>query len=137
MEATLLLCDAADNVGGKLYVMGGGWTQLLHADVPASMALAVLLIVSWNEANEGHQLDAALKTEDGEIVVVGDQEIRQTGRVEVGRPPGVKPGTELNVPVALTFTGLVLPAGGYVWELQIDGVPKARAPFRVGPYPPE
>jgi hypothetical protein len=38
MEASLILCDYADAVNGKLYLSGGGWTTLV-ADQPASVAL--------------------------------------------------------------------------------------------------
>jgi hypothetical protein len=30
-EVTMLLCDAAQAVDGKLYVLGGGWSQLAAA----------------------------------------------------------------------------------------------------------
>lgn len=131
----MLLCDAADEVGGKLYIMGGGWTHLLQADVPTSMALAVVLSVDWNETNERHQVEAALRTDDGEQVKAGDQPVVQAGQIEVGRPAGLKPGSAISVPVAMSFHGLALPAGGYVWELRVGSDTKARAPFRVGPYP--
>ena len=53
-----------------------------------------------------------------------------TGNFEVGRPPGVKPGSDLDAPFVIPFQ-LGLPAGGYVWELEVDSEPAARVPFRV------
>lgn len=135
MDVTMLLCDAADQVGGKLYVMGGGWTHLQAVDVPTSMALAVVLTVEWDEANKRFGVEAAMRTEDGDIVEINGNPVLQQGDFEVGRPPGLKPGTSLNAPFALSFHGVVLSPGGYVWELSVDGVVKARAPFRVGAYP--
>jgi hypothetical protein len=53
------------------------------------------------------------------------------GQMEVGRPPGIKPGSDLNAPVAFAFNGVNLPVGGYRWELWIDDKQKAIAPFRA------
>jgi hypothetical protein len=44
----------------------------------------------------------------------------------------VKPGTSLNQPMVFKFDGIALPAGGYVFEMSIDGTVLARTPFRVG-----
>ena len=130
MNATMLLCDAAEEVGGKLYILGGGWSFLHRPDVPTNMALAVKIAVPWNETNREHALRAHLLTEDGEAVEVGGEAVEATGNFEVGRPPGVKPGSDLDAPFVLGFQ-LALPAGGYVWELEIDGETEARVPFRV------
>ena len=42
------------------------------------------------------------------------------GKVEVGRPPGMRPGSDLGSALAVTFAGLRLDPGVYVWELLID-----------------
>jgi len=41
IEATMLLCDSAQAVGGKLYILGGGWTMLAKIQPRARMPLAV------------------------------------------------------------------------------------------------
>ena len=131
MRVTLLLCDAAEEVGGKLYVLGGGW-GLLHApDTPLNLALAILIAVPWDQANEQHEVEAVLVTDDGERVQINGQELAASGQFEAGRPPGLKPGVELNVPLALKFNGIALAAGGYRWEVFVDGEQEAIAPFRV------
>jgi len=127
----MLLCDAAEQQGGKLYILGAGWSTIHFSDVPVNMALAVKLAVPWDQANEAHRMKAALLTEDGEPVDVGAGPVHAEGDIEVGRPPGLKRGTPLDVPFVLPFPNLVLPAGGYVWELEIDGTQMARTPFRV------
>ena len=49
-------------------------------------------------------------------------ELRVEGTFEVGRPPGVRPGTPIDVPLAVNFGPLPLrPGTRYVWELSIDG----------------
>lgn len=140
MNVTMILCDGAQAAGGKLYILGGGWSQILVPDTPANMALAVKVGVPWHEANDAHQFVARLVTADGEQVTTpnpdGDEEpieVKVEGTFETGRPPGLELGTELDAPFVLPFNGLALPAGSYVWELEIDGTVEARATFRVGP----
>ena len=135
VRVTLLLCDAADEVGGKLYVLGGGWSLLHAPDTPLNMALAILISVPWDQANRQHSVDAMLVTDDGERVQVEGQEVAASGQFEAGRPPGMKPGMDLNVPFALKFNGIALGVGGYRWEVAIDGTQEAIAPFRVLPGP--
>ena len=131
MQVTLFLCDAAQEMGGKLYILGGGWSQLHTPDTPTSMALAVLIKQPWDQANQKHSFNAVLMTDDGDQVTIDEQEVSAIGEWETGRPAGLKPGVDLDVPVALTFNGVVLPAGGYRWEFFIDGTQMAVAPFRV------
>ena len=128
MEATLLLCDHAEAVGGKLYINGGGWNVLLRPNAPVNMSLAILIEVPWDEAGTQHRLRAVLLTEDGQLV---SDTLRVEGDFEVGRPPGVKPGSTLNTPLAINFNALTLDAGGYEWRLEVDDVLVARKPFRV------
>jgi hypothetical protein len=132
MEATLLLCDHAEAVGGKLYINGGGWNVLLRPGVPVNVSLAILIEVPWDEANTQHRLRAYLLTEDGQPVSGphgGALEVE--GGFEVGRPPGVKPGSTLNTPLAINFNALALDTGGYEWRLEVDAALVARKPFRV------
>jgi len=131
MDVTMLLCDAAEEAGGKLYILGGGWSVLQHPNLPTPMALAIMISVPWDQSNTRHTIAVRLVTEDGDDVDQGGGAIRVDGEIEVGRPPGIKPGTPLDAPVVLKFGPLVLDAGGYVWELEIDDAPVARTPFRV------
>jgi hypothetical protein len=130
VEAIMLLCDAAQSVGGKLYILGGGWSQVPAQALTSGqpMALAISLAVPWDQANEKFEIVARLTNEDGEPVE-GAPEAR--GQLEVGRPPGLKRGTPLDSTLALNFTGLSLAPGGYVWELRVNDEVKARTPFRV------
>jgi len=113
--------------------LGGGWSQTVAGSpgVQHSMALAVKLSIPWDQANEPLDLNAALVTEDGQAVDLGQGPIAATGNLEVGRPPGLRRGTPLDSVLALNFAGLELRPGGYVWQLSINGETKARTPFRV------
>jgi hypothetical protein len=127
----MLLCDSAQAVGGKLYILGGGWSILTRIEPTASMSLAVKLAIPWSRANERLDVEAVLVTDQGEKVEQDGQAVRAAGNLEVGRPPGLRPGTPLDATFALNFQGLALEAGGYVWELRVNGEPAARAPFNV------
>jgi hypothetical protein len=58
------------------------------------------------------------------------------GEFEAGRPPGLKAGTPLEVPIAINLPGPPVPAGGrFEWRLTIDGEGDAdwRLPFSTRP----
>src|SRR6266571_4797007 len=50
-RAHILLCDAAQAIGGKLFILGGGWSKVWGPG-PYVFALAVQLWLPWNQANE-------------------------------------------------------------------------------------
>lgn len=135
MDVTLLLSDYAEAVNGKLYVMGGGWNVLFAPGQPVTMSVAAVLAVPWDRTNQSHDLMLELITDDGAAVEIEGQPVQVSGEFEVGRPPGIKPGSSLNAPFVWTFAGLVLDAGGYEWKLKIGGEPVASRPFAVA-YPP-
>src|SRR5712691_544158 len=112
-DVTLLLCDYAEAVNGKLYVMGGGWTILFAADRPVNMSVAALIAVPWDQTNRPHEVALELLTVDGDAVEAQGQPVTLTGQFEVGRPPGVKPGTSFNTPFVWNIIGLILASGGY------------------------
>jgi hypothetical protein len=131
MDVTLLLCDHAEAINGKLYVMGGGWTVLYAADRPANVSVAAMVAVPWDQTNTRHKIGLELLDGEGSPVEVGGQAIALGGEFEVGRPPGVKPGTSFNTPFVWNVAGLTLPEGAYEWKLLLDGEPQASRAFVV------
>jgi hypothetical protein len=137
VEATILLCDAAEAINGKLYVLGGGWS--LTGPAPALSALAIKLDVPWTEANRKILVLIELVDADSQPFVVQDplgepQPIKIGIEVEVGRPPGLLPGTPLDATLAFNVPPLPLsPGKRYTWRLSIDGETKEhwRAAFTV------
>jgi len=130
----MLLCDAAESSGGKLYILGGGWSQVQTPNVPINMVLAVKLSVPWDQANRPIPVKASLYDEDRhEVIRIGEDEVpvEVEGAIETGRPPGLRPGTSLDVPFVLPFPGIALESGSYDWVLEVDGEVRASAPFRV------
>jgi hypothetical protein len=122
MKATMLLADYAVVSDGKLTVVGGGWSQT--GPEPAPFGIALLIQVPWDQANTPHSFSVELLDADGAAVVLEGVEDEQTvafgGEFEVGRPPGLKPGTPLDFPVAMNSTPLPLEPGRYEWRLTID-----------------
>ena len=121
MRVTMLLADAAQEVNGKLYVLGGGWSVTGPALPP--MAIAIKLDVPWSAANEQHQFLLELVDQDGHEVPAGDGNgVRAEGAFEVGRPVGVAVGSDIDFAFAVTIPSFPVPPGRYSWRLSIDGV---------------
>jgi hypothetical protein len=124
MRATMLLADYAVVSDGKLTIVGGGWSQT--GPEPAPFGIALLIQVPWDQANTLHSFRVELLDADGGPVVLDspeeeEQEVAFGGEFEVGRPPGLKPGTPLDFPLAMNSTPLPLEPGRYEWRLTIDG----------------
>lgn len=131
----MLLCDAAQEAGGKLYILGGGWS--IKGTDPTPMALAIKIDVPWNEANERHRFVLMLESGDGGPVEFpgpdGPQVVRIEGEFEVGRPAGTPAGSDIDAALAVNIGPLPLPPGLYSWQLSIDerNPPEWRRTFAV------
>jgi hypothetical protein len=120
----MLLADAAQAVGGKLYILGGGWS--VCGPAPTPMAIGLKIEVPWDRANASHTWQLDLRDGDGIAIDLPDPEgelqpVQVGGTFEVGRPPGLKPGTGIDFTLAINFGPLPLPPGQiYEWILKID-----------------
>jgi hypothetical protein len=127
----MLLCDAAQSVGGKLYILGAGWSQML-ANNPTDMSLAIKLLIPWSRTNEPVNVRASLLNRaSAEVVDFGMGPVRIETAVELGRPPGMARGTPLDASLVMNFPGVRLAPGNYVWELEVGGTVKARIPVQA------
>jgi hypothetical protein len=123
MKVTMLLADSVQAVGGKLYILGGGWSV---TGPPAQFGIAILIEIPWDQTNQKHPWKLELLDSDGAAVLVqtpsGEQPLVFQGELEVGRPPGLKPGTPIGVPLAINLAPLQLePSSRYEWRLSIHG----------------
>jgi len=117
----MLLADAVQAVSGKLYVLGGGWS--ITGPDPVPSALALKIDVPWDEGNKKHRFRLALVDADGRPVMApgGQSAVEVAGEFEAGRPAGLRPGTPLDVVLALNIGPLLLEADSrYVWRAWID-----------------
>lgn len=117
MKVTMLLADAAQAAEGKLYVLGGGWS--ITGPAPTPMAIAIKIDLPWDRANMKHHWRLELLDLDERPVTVptgrSDDREREPvfveGELEVGRPPGLKAGTPLDIPLAINIGPLPLDPG--------------------------
>jgi hypothetical protein len=122
----MLLADYAQVSEGKLTIVGGGWSTT--GPMPTQSAVAAKIEVPWDQANIRHQIVLELKDQDGHPVQFpgpdgAPRPIRIEAALEVGRPPGVLPGTPLDAPMAVNVGPLPLPPGSrFTWQLSIDGL---------------
>ncbi|HEY7280611.1 MAG TPA: hypothetical protein VID47_03355 [Actinomycetota bacterium] len=113
----LLLCDAAQVVGAKLYVMGGGWDRVQLSQYPATLPVAIAagVRVEWTETNRRHKLTIRGLSADA------DRELfKAEGEFEVGRPPGTPHGMSQLFQVAMNVPLQIPEPGSYTVEASID-----------------
>ena len=116
----LLVADGADAVGGKLYLLGGGWDRLRVPQLPGPpavpFAVALGINVPWSLTNRkiGFSVDV-LDADGGEVGQLAG------GEFEVGRPPGLRIGTsqrfQITVPAQPQFNA----EGRFVIQCSVDG----------------
>lgn len=124
----LILADAAEVLGGKLYLMGGGWDNLtISQSLPSErqMAIAASFRIPWHETNQRHTVEIEVASEDGAILAVIN------GQLEVGRPPGVKQGQDQRSQVAFGLNAKFGALGTYVIVARVEGEEQGRVPFNV------
>lgn len=136
-----MLADSAQAVDNKLYILGGGWS--ITGPHPVPSAIALYIKVPWDQANAAHVMRLELVDSDGEAVQVpapgGDQPVVIENQFEVGRPPGLIPGTPIDLSLAINLGPLPLePGGRYEWRLTIADQSHEdwRLPFSVRSAPP-
>ena len=124
----LILADAAQVVGNKLYLLGGGWdTLFVNSAFPVARrcAVAASFQVPWDETNVKHNVLIEILTDDG--VEVGKIE----AQIEVGRAPGVTPGVDQRAQIAADLSIEFQAAGTFSIVASIEGEIQQRTSFRV------
>ena len=129
-----ILADAAQAVGGKLHVLGGGWDTLRVQQVPVqhhTLSLGMRVRIPWGSAGQEMELAVEFQDEDGHAVFERGP-IRH--QFKVRRPKGVAEGADIGMVRALTFNNLRIPDfGGYSFVISVDGEELDRVRFRVIP----
>ena len=139
-------------LGGSVELGGDGvrsitWLEVVAAKNAGKPVFAFLLDtrVPWDQANHRHVMRLVLIDADGAPVTVETDDGTEPlvffddVEFEVGRPAGVKPGTPLDLPLAVNSGPLPLDPGVYEWRLTIDGLGDDdwRLPFTVRDREPE
>ena len=122
----LILADAAQMVGGKLYLLGGGWDRFTaNSGFPANhkMSVAAAFSVPWNETNRRHPFTFSVEDEDGTVLAdVG-------GGFEIGRPPGIPAGKTQRSQIVIDLTLQIQKPGSNVIIARIGDVAERRCTF--------
>ncbi len=138
MKTQVILCDWAEAINGKLYIMGGGWSRMITA-VPFNLGIAIIIKIPWNETNKKHDLEFTVLDGDGKTVFIqgptGPTPIQVKGQFGTGRPMGIKPGSDLDATLAFRIGPIIIPPNDYVCELKINGSVAETVPFEGLPAP--
>lgn len=131
----LILSDWAQVLGGKLYLQGGGWDTLTAANFPhqQNIGVALSLRVPWNATNQRYSVDLDVANDDTQEAL-----LKLHAELETGRPPGIPPGTDQFVMIALNGAPTLSRPGSFVIRASVNGEESRRKVFRVmqGPRSP-
>lgn len=129
----LILADSAQVVGNKLYLLGGGWDRLtVNSGFPVEQmgAIALSVRVPWNETNQKHTFEVEVASEDP-----GSEEpeslVKMGGQFEVGRPPGIPPGQDQRIQLAVAMKLKIDGPGTKMILARIEGQEMRRIHFNV------
>ncbi|MCS7002021.1 MAG: hypothetical protein NZ518_04145 [Dehalococcoidia bacterium] len=133
-----MFADAAQQAGGKLYILGAGWEKLYASAFPVNhpmVGLAIKLAVPWIAISQRHTLTIDLVDEDSQSILPAPFHTE----FEVTIPPDTEPGDDIVVTIAATLAPLTIPKPGrYVFRLLVNDETLARSVFRAVqlPQPP-
>lgn len=129
-----MLADAAQVQSGKLYVMGGGFDTISVKSLPAvhrNLTLAMVAEIGPDERQRDLEMTIGLFDEDGSEVGV-----EAKGKLRVGAPPNLPPGSPSIVPIVSPFHNITFPeAKGYAFVVSFGDTELARVKFRVVQLP--
>jgi len=125
-----MLADAAQVQSGKLFVLGGGFDTISVRQLPAthrSVSLAMVAEVGPDERQQDLELLVQLVDEDG-----AELGVMAKGKLRVGAPPNLPPGSPSIVPIVSPFHNVTFPeAKGYAFVISMNDTELARVKFRV------
>ena len=128
----LLVADGAQAVGGKLYILGGGFDRINMPTMPFNhrFDLAMLIEVPWAATNQPYQVVVEMLDADGEA-----SGYRAEASLETGRPPGMRQGTSITVPVAIPVVTEFRTPGRYILRASVNGREKSRVAIEAVALP--
>jgi hypothetical protein len=129
----LILADSAQVIGGKLYLLGGGWDNLTVTKpfpIDQRFAIAAAIKVVWNETNQRHTFEVEIISED-KVTEAPKSLMKAGGQFELGRPPGILPGQEQRFQFALEGALKIENPGTKTIIMRIEGQEMRRLSFYV------
>jgi hypothetical protein len=119
--AFVMVADHAEALNGKLYINGGGWTDLQRpvilgqAPPPTAFSIALSVYIPWGETNRPIALKVTVEDEDG------NKQFDISTPVVAGRPPQMPVGQGQYFHSAVQMVMPFPQAGGYRAVVTIDG----------------
>jgi hypothetical protein len=112
----LFVADHVEVVNGKLYVNGGGWSDITRLPNQLShFGIGLSLCIPWNETNQPHDLLVRLENEDS------NQELAKAEmQINVGRPPTLPKGSDQHLAIGMMLSTVFPSAGGYRVTAEVD-----------------
>lgn len=128
----LLTADSVQVASEKLYMLGGGWKYVHVRKFPTehSMGIALGVLVPWDQTNMRHDVEVVLLDGDGNPIL--DSPLIK-GQFETGRPPGMSPGSDQRVLMAVNFRAPLKGPGRYQVVARLDGHDEGEATFEAVP----
>lgn len=124
-----LLADAAQAVGGKIFVLGGGWNLFRAANYPAPVHFAIAIGLGFTSTEVGikYPLNVVIADEAGVPIIPEMKGQVETGQLAVDFPKGgsVKIPVAINVNLPLPHPGtygIVVTAGSSKTQLSFDAI---------------
>lgn len=108
---------------GKVHALGVGW-QVTSSPVTAPASVVFIFHVPWDNTNRRIKWTLDLLSADGKPVVLPVAPdkftpVHMESEIEVGRPAGIKQGSEINAPFAVNVGPMPLPADSrFEWVLR-------------------
>ncbi|HZS94472.1 MAG TPA: hypothetical protein VFA78_06735 [Chloroflexota bacterium] len=123
----VMLCDSAQtSQDGKLYVLGGGWSQIARivppegskaAAPPTQFAVAASFLVDWNDANRPIGIRVAIEPDDE-----GSPIYEAQAQITASRPSQIAAGDPLRVVIAIPILMNFPKQGRYRVRARMEGV---------------
>jgi hypothetical protein len=127
---TAMLADSAQVVGGKLFVLGGGFDTISARSFPVihrSLTVALVAEIEPDERQRELEIGLRLIDEDGQ-----DLKVTARGKLRVGAPAMLPPGSTSIVPIVSPFYNITFPEPkGYAFVVSHGEEELARVRFRV------
>jgi len=124
-----LLADAAQAVGGKVFVLGGGWNLFRAANYPAPVHLAIAMGLGFTSDEVGikYPLNVVIADEAGVPIIPEMKGQVETGQLALDSPKGasVKIPVAINVNMSVPHPGtygIVVTAGSSTAQLSFEAI---------------
>jgi hypothetical protein len=126
--AFLLLADFGESLNGKLYAMGAGWNVLRFPELPQDwrFSVSIGIDVTWDETNQRRGIAVVIEDPDG--AGLGDE---LSMEIEAGRPPGLQPGQDQRMVIAINAGATFETAGPHAVVIRSGDEELGRSRFYV------